>query len=275
MKQLSEFRKMTTFNFIAEHTKPSSNSVDILMGQNSGKQDTYNEMADAVYWGKVTVDKVTGKVTNIGTASAQDVGSYAMVSGGVDNGLMDRFSFKDDLNSELINTALSSAPFNNHHTMEMQNIFATPEFADSLLKEVIWHVRKVFDQSIGQMESGTKGAEMDIPVFRRNKMLISSVALGRMFGLSYKDMSYTRLGKFNHRVGAKNGARTKWVGREIVSYDGTKISTAKHIAWQKRQNSMKVLNKFEITQESVATLASFIHNRLKTIPFRSLDNIVE
>jgi len=143
---------MTTFNFIAEHTNPSSNSVDILMGQNSGKQDTYNEMADAVYWGKYTVDKNTGKLTDISTASAQDLGSYAMVNGGVANGLMDRFSFKDDLNSELINTALSSAPFNNHHTMEMQNIFATPEFADSLLKEVIWHVRKVFDQSIGQME---------------------------------------------------------------------------------------------------------------------------
>ena len=275
MKQLSEFRKMTTFNFIAEHTNPSSNSVDILMGQNSGKQDTYNEMADAVYWGKITVDKVTGKVTNIGTASAQDVGSYAMVSGGVDNGLMDRFSFQDDLNSVLINTILATAPFNNHHTSELQNIFSTPEFSDSLLKDVIWHLRKVFDQSIGQMESGTKGAEMDIPVFRRNKMMVSSVAVGRMFGLSYDDMTYTRLGKFNHRVGAGNGPRTKWVGREIVSYEGTEISTAKHIGWQKRQNSMKVLNKFEITQASVATLASFIHNRLKNIPFRSLDNIVE
>ena len=265
---------MTTFNFIAEHTN-SSNSVDILMGQNSGKQDTYNEMADAVYWGKYTVDKNTGKLTDISTASAQDLGSYAMVNGGVANGLMDLFSFKDDLNSELINTILATAPFNNHHTMEMQNIFATPEFSDSLLKEVIWHVRKVFDQSIGQMESGTKGAEMDIPVFRRNKMLVSSVALGRMFGLSYKDLTFTRLGKFNHRVGAGNGPRTKWAGREIVSYEGTEITTAKHIAWQKRQNSMKVLNKFEITQESIATLASFIHNRLKNIPFRSLDNIVE
>ena len=105
--------------------------------------------------------------------------------------------------------------------------------------------------------------------------MVSSVAVGRMFGLSYDDMTYTRLGKFNHRVGAGNGPRTKWVGREIVSYDGTEISTAKHIGWQKRQNSMKVLIKFEITQASVATLASFIHNRLKNIPFRSLDNIVE
>ena len=156
MKQLSEFRKMTTFNFIAEHTNPSSNSVDILMGQNSGKQDTYNEMADAVYWGKITVDKVTGKVTNIGTASAQDVGSYAMVSGGVDNGLMDRFSFQDDLNSVLINTILATAPFNNHHTSELQNIFSTPEFSDSLLKDVIWHLRKVFDLSDHFLCSSTK-----------------------------------------------------------------------------------------------------------------------
>mgnify|MGYP003147269100 FL=1 len=263
---------MSTFNFIAEHTNPSSNSVDILTGNTFSR---YQNMADATYWGKYTIDKKTGKVTDVGTASSQDLGSYAMLSGGSLNGLMDRFSFQDDLTSVFINLAFSEAPFNNHHTSELQNIFVTPEFSQTLKINIIWLVRKVIDQSIGQMESGTKGAEMDIPVYRDNKLMISTVALGRMLGLSYNDLTYTSLGKFNHRVGEKNGGRDRWVGREIVSYEGTEISTDKHVRWQNRQNNMNVLNKFEITQDSIDALTSFIHNRLKTIPFRSLDNIVE
>tara|TARA_R110002020_G_scaffold20864_3_gene70712 strand:+ start:854 stop:1648 length:795 start_codon:yes stop_codon:yes gene_type:complete len=264
---------MATFNFIAEHTNPSSNSVDILTGNTSSR---YQNMADATYWGKYTIDKKTGKVTAVGTASSQDLGSkYAMLSGGSLNGLTDRFSFQDDLTSVLINLAFSEAPFNNHHTSELQNIFVTSEFSQTLKINIIWLVRKVIDQSIGQLESGTKGAEMDIPVYRDDKLMISTVALGRMLGLSYNDLTYTSLGKFNHRVGEKNGGRDRWVGREIVSYEGTEISTDKHVRWQNRQNNMNVLNKFEVTQESIDALTSFIHNRLKNIPFRSLDNIVE
>ena len=50
---------------------------------------------------------------------------------------------------------------------------------------------------------------MDIPTYRGQSILISAVALGRAFGLTYDDMINGAMKKFNHRIGRGNGPRAR------------------------------------------------------------------
>ena len=120
-------------------------------------------------------------------------------------------------------------------------------------------------------ESGSKGAEMDIPTYRGQAIFVSAVALGRAFGLTYDDLINGAMAKFNHRIGRGNGPRKAWDAlRDTDTLEAHKLA-----AWYDYHNRSDVLNKIEITPESVATLADVIRRKLDNHPIRSLDQHIQ
>ena len=103
---------------------------------------------------------------------------------------------------------------------------------------------------------------------RAGHIFVSSVVIGRTFGLDTVQMRQGILGRFNHRVGRANGNRQPWIG---LSGEGDTLQAEKVAAWQAHNARPDVLNKFEISNESVIALANAVHRRIEAQPIRTLD----
>ena len=264
---------MSQFTFAAQNTDNASH-ITVLVGNTSCPYQNMDGQYPTSYLGKNVVDRETGE-----TKDASTVCIETEKFGGVwphnltRTKVMDLFQDRS-LDANLVCHALAVAPESNHYTMELMNIFETPKFKASLNTEVFWRIRTMVDTAIGRHSIGFKSAELDIPVMIENGGLaVSAVTVGRTFGLSYNDLSLTKLAKFNRKVGKSNGHRKPW--QNMVGLTDDTLETAKVAAWQAHNSRPDVLNKFEITTESVAALSDFILKRLKSQPIRSLDNFTD
>ena len=62
----------------------------------------------------------------------------------------------------------------------------------------------------------------------------------------------------------------RWVG---LSGEGDTLQAEKVAAWQAHNSRPDVLNKFEISNESVIALANAVHRRIEAQPIRTLDTL--
>ena len=268
------FKTMAKFNLVTR-SDTDSNELIFFLGNTIGAYQLMSGLLPTLYLLRLKLDRKSGLFTDAAVANIETY-SYGLWGHGFMHTPLVKFlqSLHTDMDAELAAYSMDGAPLTNYWTSEVQGALSTPENYNSLLKEVIWRVRCITDQSVGQYEAGIKGAEMDIPVCRGGKLMVSSVAIGRTFGISKSDMDTGALAKFNHRVGKANGPRMPWTGRDVISRDGLEIEPSKIVAWQDRQNSMTVLNKFEISTESMSAIARHIHSRLSNMPMKSLDNAI-
>ncbi len=256
---------MAKFNVAARH-QDHQQVIDIYQGDTVGP---YGIMADSLYVGKITLSAMTGKVEDLGTASWQ-VNSWGTMASGSGRTKLFR-AFDEVKDAGLIAMALGNAPVSNSETSLIRSITGTPEFKASLYEQTAWGVRRFIDPNLGMWESGSKGAEMDIPTYRGQSIFVSAVALGRAFGLSYEDLISGAMAKFNHRIGKGNGPRKAWDALRNTE----ELQAHKLAAWYDYHNKGEILNKIEITAESVATLADVIRRKLDNHAIRSLDQHIQ
>jgi hypothetical protein len=261
---------MSQFTFAAQNTD-NAHTI-ILVGNTCNPYQNMESKYPVCYLGKYVIDCETGQTKDASTVliETETFGGIWAHNLGRTN-VMDLFKSRD-LDSSLVCHALATAPENNRYTMQLMNIFETLEFKASLDSEIFWRIRTMIDTAIGRHSIGFKCAELDIPVLLKNGGLaVSTVTVGRTFGLSYNDLSQTKLAKFNRKVGKFNGHRKPW--QNMIGPDNT-LETAKVAAWQAYNSKSNILNKFEITTASVSALSEFILKRLKSQPIRSLDNFI-
>jgi hypothetical protein len=259
---------MTKYILAAESTQ-DSNKTYLLMGHTG--EGAYQQLMYQFYTGRLTLNKQTGKVEDLGTANWQVTpsGAYTSANGVAHTKLFDAFNSVGD--AALINTALGTAPISNSKTQLVHAIAGTPEFITSCYKETVWAVRRFIDPNLGMWEVGSAGAEMDIPTYRGKSVFVSAVALGRAFGLSKQELDHGPMAKFNHRIGRSRGPRKAW--ERMGSSEGLEI--AKVALWNDYHNAgTGRLNKIEITPESVDTLATVIRKKVENTPIRSLDAFI-
>ena len=250
----------------ADQTDP--NKTYLLMGHSG--LGAYQQMTDRFYAGRVELDTQTGKMENLSTAMFECSAYSTWANGVVRTKLFNAFDQVQD--AGLINTALGTAPVSNSKTSLVHTIAGTPEFAASCYKETVWAVRRFIDPNLGIWETGSAGAEMDLPTYRGQSVFVSAVALGRAFGLSKQELDHGPMAKFNHRIGRSRGPRKAW--ERMGSSDGW-LEVAKVAAWNDYHNAgTGRLNKIEITPESVDTLATVIRRKIENTPIRSLDAFI-
>lgn len=258
------------FTFAAQN-KDKKNLTTVLVGNTSSPYQNMESKLPVTYLGKYTVNSETGKLEDASTAAIETETYRGIWAHGLTRTkVMDLFKDRA-LDANLFCYSLASSPVSNSHTVKFHNIFQAPDFLKSLSDEIFWRIRTIVDPAIGRYSTGFKCGELDIPTQRGEKIMISSVVVGRTFGLSYNDLSQTKLAKFNRKVGKFNGHRKPW--QNISGPDNT-LASAKVAAWQAYNSKSNILNKFEITTASVAALSGFIHKRLKSQPIRSLDNFM-
>ena len=259
---------MTRYILAADSTQ-DSNKTYILMGHTG--EGAYQQLMYQTYMGRMTLDTQTGKVEDLGTANWQVTpsGTYTSANGVAHTKLFNAFNSVGD--AALINTALGTAPVSNSKTQLVHAIAGTPEFITSCYKETVWAVRRFIDPNLGMWETGSAGAEMDIPTYRGKSIFVSAVALGRAFGLSKDELDNGPMAKFNHRIGRARGPRKAW--ERMGSSEGLEVS--KVALWNDYHNSgTGRLNKIEITPESIDTLATVIRKKIENTPIRSLDAFI-
>ena len=262
---------MTQFTFAAQNTDNSSHTT-VLVGNTSCPYQNMESEFPVSYLGKYVVNRETGKTEDATTVSIETEAFGGIWAHGLTRTkVMDLFKDRAR-DASICCHAVSVAPEANAHNVQLMNIFETPEFKASLEEEIFWRVRTMVDAAIGRYSVGFKCAELDIPVMIEDGLAVSTVTVGRTFGLSYNDLSQTKLAKFNRKVGKSNGHRKPW--QNMIGLENT-LETAKVAAWQAHNSRPDVLNKFEITTESVAALSGFILKRLKSQPIRSLDNFTD
>ena len=254
---------------IAAQNSDKANLITLFAGNTSGAYQVMAGLKPSTHFLKVEIDRNTGKTMDVNTASIETTswGIWGHRFGLTK--MMDHFKDRD-LDAELVNFAMASAPISNAYTSEAMAILSTPESRSSTYKEVLWRVRTLVDPGLGHHSAGFKGAELDIPTYRGKKMLVSSVVIGRTFGLDTTQMYTGKLGHFSRRVGKFNGNRKPWIG--LVG-DNDTLQAEKVAAWQAHNSRPDVLNKFEITNESVIALANAVHRRLEAQPIRTLDTL--
>ena len=259
-------KTMTKYILAAESTQTSDETY-LLMGHTG--LGAYQQMANRFYTGRMTLNRVTGKVEDLSTAMIETLPYSTWAHGLVHTR---RYKAFDEVRSAgLINTALGTAPVSNSHTSEVHSIAGTPEFITSLYSNVVWAIRRMVDPNVGNWEVGSAGAEMDIPTYRGKSIFVSSVALGRAFGLDKNELDHGPMAKFNHRIGRARGPRKAW--ERMGTSEG--IEVAKVAAWHDYHNSgAGRLNKIEITPESIDTLATVIRKKIENTPIRSLDAFI-
>ena len=256
---------MAKFNVAARH-QDNTSLIDVYQGNTVG---SYGLMSDSLYTVKLTINTQTALIEDIGVAS-WFVNSWGTMASG--SGRTKLFRVFDQVNDPgLIAMALGNAPADNYMTSLIRSITGTPEFKASNYKQTAWGVRRFIDPNLGMWESGSKGAEMDIPTYRGKSIFVSAVALGRAFGLSYEDLIHGAMAKFNHRIGRGNGPRKAWDALRNTE----ELQAHKLAAWYDYHNKGEILNKIEITAESVATLADVIRRKLDNHAIRSLDQHIQ
>lgn len=258
---------MTKFTIAAQNTD-KANLVTLFAGSTTGAYQVMPGLRPTTHFLRVEVDRDTAEVKDLNAATIETE-KYGGVWGHGFHRTNVMNQFKDrDLDAELVNYGMAAAPFSNTYTAEVMALAGTPEFRKSLFTEVVWRVRTLVDSGIGNHSAGFKGAAQDIPTYRGNSIFVSSVVIGRTFGLDTVQMRQGILGRFNHRVGKFNGSRKPWVG---LSGEGDTLQTEKVAAWQAYNSRPDVLNKFEISNESVIALANAVHRRIEAQPIRTLD----
>ena len=261
-----ETRQMTKYILAAE-SQQDTDETYLLMGHTG--LGAYQQMANRFYMGRLTLNRVTGKAEDLGTAMFECFPHSTWANGLVHTRLFNAFNEVRD--AALINTVLGTAPESNSHTSEVHSIAGTPEFITSLYSNVVWGIRRMVDPNVGMWEVGSAGAEMDIPTYRGKSIFVSAVALGRAFGLDKNELDHGPMAKFNHRIGKARGPRKPW--QRMGSSEGLEV--AKVAAWNDYHNSgTGRLNKIEITPESVDTLATVIRRKIESLPIRSLDAFI-
>ena len=196
---------MSKFTIAAQNTD-KANLITLFAGATSGQNQVMVGLKPTTHFLKATIDRETGKTLDISPAMIESTNWGIWGHGFGRTTVMDHF--KDpDLNAEVVNFGMSEAPTSNSLTSEGMSILSTPESRASTLVEILWRIRTMVDSGLGAMSPGFKKAEMDIPTYRGNTIFISSVVIGRMFGLDTLQMVTGKLGKFNHRVGRSNGPR--------------------------------------------------------------------
>ena len=260
---------MTKFTLAAQNTD-KANHISIFASATEGAYQVMPGLKPTTHFLKLEVDRETAEVKDLNAATIETE-TYGGVwgHGFHRTNVMDQFKDRD-LDAQLVNYGMAAAPFSNTYTAEVMALTGTPEFRKSLFTEVVWRVRTLCDSGIGNHSAGFKGAALDIPTYRGRQILISSVVIGRTFGLSTTQMRQGILGRFNHRVGKFNGSRKPWVG---LSGEGDTLQAEKVAAWQAHNSRPDVLNKFEISNESVIALANAVHRRIEAQPIRTLDTL--
>ena len=258
---------MTKYILAAE-SQQDTDETYLLMGHTG--MGAYQQMANRFYMGRLTLNRVTGKVVDLGTAMFECFPHSTWAHGLVHTRLYK--AFEEVRDAGLINTACGTAPVSNSHTSEVHSIAGTPECITSLYENVVWAIRRIVDPNLGNWEVGFAGAEMDIPTYRGKSIFVSSVALGRAFGLSKQELDHGPMAKFNHRIGCSRGPRKAW--ERMGGSDGW-LEVSKVAAWNDYHNAgTGRLNKIEITPESVDTLATVIRRKVENTPIRSLDAFI-
>ena len=257
---------MTKFTIAAQNTD-KANLVTLFAGSTTGAYQVMPGLRPTTHFLRVEIDRDTAEVKDLNAATIETTGYGVWGHGFHRTKLMDQFKDRD-LDAQLVNYGMGEAPFSNTYTAEVMALTGTPEFRKSLFTEVVWRVRTLCDSGIGNHSAGFKGAALDIPTYRGRQILISSVVIGRTFGLDTVQMRQGILGRFNHRVGKFNGSRKPWVG---LSGEGETLQAEKVAAWQEHNARPDVLNKFEISNESVIALANAVHRRIEAQPIRTLD----
>tara|TARA_R110000744_G_scaffold121733_1_gene226507 strand:+ start:275 stop:1060 length:786 start_codon:yes stop_codon:yes gene_type:complete len=254
---------------IAAQDSAKANMLNLFVGATTGRYQVMEGLKPTTHFLKVEVNRNTAEVKNLSAATVETTGYGVWGHGFHDTGMM--YNFKDrELDAQIVTFGMGSAPFSNTYTAEMSAITSTPEFRKSLFTEVVWRVRTLVDSGLGNHSAGFKGAALDIPTYRGRQIFISSVVIGRTFGLSSMRMRQGILGRFNHRVGKYNGSRKPWVG---MVGEGETLQAEKVAAWQAHNSRPDVLNKFEISNESVDALANAVHRRIEVQPIRTLDTL--
>jgi len=257
---------MTKFTIAAQNTD-KANHISLFASATEGAYQVMTGKKPTTHFLKVEVNRDTAEVRDL-TAATIETESYGVWGHGFHRtNLMDQFKDRD-LDAQLVNYGMAAAPFSNTYTAEIMALTGTPEFRKSLFTEVVWRVRTLVDSGIGNHTAGFKGAAQDIPTYRGNSIFVSSVVIGRTFGLDTVQMRQGILGRFNHRVGRANGNRQPWIG---LSGEGDTLQAEKVAAWQAHNARPDVLNKFEISNESVIALANAVHRRIEAQPIRTLD----
>ena len=259
---------MSKFTIAAQNSH-KENMLNLFVGATSGRYQVMEGLKPTTHFLKVEVNRNTAEVKNLIAATIETTGYGVWGHGFHDGNLM--HNFKDaSMDAQIVTFGMGSAPFSNTYTAEMAAITSTPEFRKSLFTEVVWRVRTLVDSGLGNHSAGFKGAALDIPTYRGRQIFISSVVIGRTFGLSSMRMRQGILGRFNHRVGKYNGSRKPWVG---MVGEGETLQAEKVAAWQAHNSRPDVLNKFEISNESVDALANAVHRRIEVQPIRTLDTL--
>ena len=255
---------MSQYIIAANDQRTGQEHITHLLLGNTGLSG-YQLLRYALYNGLYTLNTQSGKLESTGNAMWQVSPHYTFANGVVHTKLFNAFNEVHD--SGLINEALGTAPVSNSKTQLVHAIAGTPEFITSTYKEVVWGIRRIVDPNLGLWETGTAGAEMDIPTYRGKSIFVSAVSIGRIFGLSKAELDNGPMAKFNHRIGRARGPRKAWVRM------GNDLEVAKLAAWNDYHNAgTGRLNKIEITPESVDTLATVIRRKIENIPIRSLDS---
>ena len=260
---------MTKFTIAAQNTD-KANHFSLFVGATEDPYQVMRGKKPTTHFLKAEVDRETAEVKDLSAATIETEKYGGVWGHGFQRTkLMDQFKDRD-LDAQLVNYGMAAAPFSNTYTAEVMALTGTPEFRKSLFTEVVWRVRTLVDSGIGNYSAGFKGAAQDIPTYRGNNIFVSSVVIGRTFGLDTVQMRQGILGRFNHRVGRANGNRQPWVG---LSGEGDTLQAEKVAAWQAHNSRPDVLNKFEISNESVIALANAVHRRIEAQPIRTLDTL--
>lgn len=265
---------MTKFTLAAQNTN-NANHVTLFSSATSGQNQVMPGRKPSTHFLKSTIDVETAETLDVNSATIESTNWGAWGHGFSRTNVMENFK-ENALDAQLINFAMAEAPISNSMTSKVMSILSTPESRKSTLVEVLWRIRTMVDPALGAHTAGFKKAEMDIPTFRGEHIFISSVVIGRMFGLDTIQMVTGKLGKFNHRVGRSNGHRKPWISLladKDWGTEGEELQSAKVAAWAKHNARPDVLNKFEITTNSVAALADAVHRRLEAQPLRTLDTL--
>ena len=172
---------MTKFTLAAQNTD-KANHISIFASATEGAYQVMTGKKPTTHFLKVEVDRETAEVKDLNAATIETE-SYGVWGHGFHRtNVMNQFKDRD-LDAQLVNYGMAAAPFSNTYTAEVMALTGTPEFHKSLFTEVVWRVRTLVDSGIGNHTSGFKGASMDIPTYRGKKIFISSVVIGRTFGL--------------------------------------------------------------------------------------------
>ena len=243
------------------------NILDVYLGDTAG---IYSNMTHSVHMSRVVLNRTTGECEWIRNTEIADEGYGAEISGayGTDLNWWYRDEMRAGATPAQVQENLSKQPINNSLSSELQGIVTSDQFRSSVASASWWAVRSFIDPILGQCAFGGTQATIGFPVFRNGQLLLDAVAIGRLFNMSYTNLTKQgRMAKHNHRVGQSLGGRPKFKQGNLRQ----PIDTARHAAWN--EVTERVLNKILINQQSIADLSRVMASRIARHPVRTLQKM--